>query len=86
MIKTMKKLLMILMLSAFSYAASATYLPQQDTVKSRQDTTRKHTSKKYPTKKKTMKKKNWPKKDTLNKNKNQKTDTTARPIQVEHRK
>jgi hypothetical protein len=75
----MKKLLMMLILSGFCFSASATEVLHQDTT-TRQDTTKRQIKKKTIGKTKNMKKKNWSKKDSL-KNKDQRTDTTTRPIQ-----
>jgi hypothetical protein len=75
----MKKLMMILMLSAFCLSASANEVLQQDTTKTRQDTTRKHGSKNSPAHKKPMKK-NGSKQDTLKRN-GQRRDTTVTPPQ-----
>jgi Flp pilus assembly protein TadB len=75
----MKKLLMILTLSAFCFSASAMQSPQQDKTKTSQDSTKKQMKKKSATKTKGMKKKNSSKRDSL-KNTDRRTDTTTRPL------
>ena len=78
--RPMKKLLMILMMSAFCFSASAIDVPQQDTTKTSKDSTKKQMKKKPTSKTKSMKKKSSSKKDSL-KNKDNRTDTTMRPMQ-----
>jgi Ni/Co efflux regulator RcnB len=75
----MKKFLMILTLAAFCFSASAVEVPQQDSTKTSQDTTKKQMKKKSATKTKGMKKKGTTKKGSKT-NEDRKTDTTTRPV------
>jgi len=75
----MKKLLMVMMLCTFGFATFTIGMPQQDTSRQKQDTTKKRTDKKSP-QKKTTKKKGWPANDTL-KRTDRRSDTTMRPPQ-----
>jgi Flp pilus assembly protein TadB len=75
----MKKLIMMLMMAAFCFSASAMDVPQQDTTKTSRDTSKKQMKKKPASKTKSMKKKNSSKKDSL-KNSDNRTDTTTRPM------
>jgi len=76
----MKKFLMILTMAAFCLSASAVEVPQQDSTKTTQDSTKKQMKKKPMSKTKGMKKKTTMKKGSKT-NMDRKTDTTTtRPM------